>query len=376
MTGNGAGARVDAGTMVIDDSLINLGTSTGAGLTAQNPSADPASRTIIANHLTIVGGGAGSVGVLADATFPTARQTSTVTLVNSIVYGPGTSIRAVATNDGSQGGNSVATVTTSYSDYENSDAPAAPNGTATTTFGDGNLTVDPVFLDSAHGNFALRGGSPASPVIDRGQPGTGPPPVDRNGDSHFVDGDGNGSKIRDMGAFELAAAPNTSITAGPPGLTSDNTPLFTFRSDTGKAFECQIDSGAFQPCGSPVTTTPLADGPHRFTVRAIDAAFTVEVSPPTRTFTVDATAPETRFTKKAPKRFFKQKVKVKFAASEVGAHFQCKLDRRPWRACGSTFRFGVKVGKHVILVRAVDKAGNTDPSPARAKFKRLKRHHR
>jgi hypothetical protein len=372
MTGNGPGVWVDAGTLFIDDALINLGTSTGAGLRAANPSSAAFSRTINANHLTIGGGGAGSVGVLADATLPTAQQTSTVSLTNSIVYGPATSIRAVADNDGSPAANSVATVSTTYTDYEDSEAPAATHGTATTTFGDGVLTVNPQFLDPANANFALRGGSPASPVIDKGQPGTTPPTVDLNGDSHFVDGDGNGTKIRDMGAFELAAAPKTSIATGPNGLTSDNTPVFTFKSDTGKTFECQIDGGAFQACSSPVTTTPLPDGPRRFTVRATDAAFTVEVSPSTRTFTIDTVAPDTRFTKKAPKRFFKKKVKFKFASSEAGAHFQCKLDGRAWRACGSTFKYGVKRGKHTILVRAVDKADNSDKSPARYKFKRLK----
>ena len=95
------------------------------------------------------------------------------------------------------------------------------------------------------------------------------------------------------------------------------------------------------------------------------------MSPPTRSFTVDTVAPDTRFTKKAPKRFFKKKVKFKFASTEAGAHFQCKLDGRAWRNCGSTFKFGVKRGKHTILVRAVDRAGNTDKTPARYKFKRL-----
>ena len=373
MAGNGSVARVDAGTMVVDDALINLGTSTGAGLSAQNPTADPAPRTVIANHLTIVGGGTGSVGVLADATLATARQTSTVTLANSIVRGPDTSIRAAAGNNGSQGGNSVATVTTTYTDYQDSEAPQAPNGTATTSFDGVLVDVDPQFLDPANGNFALRGGSP---VVDKGQPGSAGPAVDLNGDPRVVDGDGNGTRVRDLGAYELAGPPKTSITGGPSGLTSDRTPVFTFKSDPGATFECRIDANAFQPCSSPVTTTPLPDGPHSFSVRARTAAFNVEVSPPTRTFTVDTVRPHTRFTKKAPKRFFKERVKFKFASSEAGARFQCKLDRQAWRSCGSTYKFGVKRGKHTLLVRAVDRAGNTDSSPARYKFKRLTRHHR
>ena len=186
--------------------------------------------------------------------------------------------------------------------------------------GAGNLPVDPSTRSSsipADGDLALRAGSP---VIDKGDQQR-ITPLDRNGDARVVDGDGNGSRIRDMGAFELADVPprKTTITAGPTGLTKDNTPVFTFRSDAGKTFECQVDGGAFQPCTSPVTTTPLPDGPHTFTVRATDAVFNVEAQPAHAHFTVDTVRPDTRFTKKAPKRFFKQKVKFKFASSEAGA---------------------------------------------------------
>ena len=92
---------------------------------------------------------------------------------------------------------------------------------------------------------------------------------------------------------------------------------------------------------------------------------------------MDTKAPDTKLTKKAPKRFYKPRVKFKFVSSEPGTKFQCMLDNLPWRSCKSPLRYAVKVGKHRLLVRAVDAAGNQDGSPARYKFKRVPRpkHH-
>ena len=168
-----------------------------------------------------------------------------------------------------------------------------------------------------------------SPVVDKGDPLTSTGD-DRNGDGRAFDGDGNGSPVPDMGAYELRdiTAPVTTFTARPPGWTNDNTPVFQFRSEDGARFECRLDGGAFQPCTSPTTTTALPDGPHSLTVRATDRVFNGEANPPTAGFTVDTVAPDTRFTKKAPKRFFKKKVKFKFAATEAGRALPVQA-RRP-----------------------------------------------
>ena len=366
-----AGAVVDAGTLLMDDSVIDLESSNATGLLAAGAGTTTAG--ISANHVTVVGGAVGSTGVLADATVPTARQTSTINLTNSIIRGPGTSIRAQAGNNGAQGGNSVATVDTSYTDYVTTAAAPGPNGTAAVNLGDGNLVnVDPQFLDPADENYALRAGSP---VVDKGQLGAGPPNLDRAGKARVVDGDGDGNRVRDMGAYELTdtVPPKTTITGGPTGATNDNTPVFTFRSGPDATFQCQVDGSAYQPCGSPVTTHPLPDGAHTFTVRAIDSALNVEPAPPTRSFTVDTTRPSTVLVKHPPKRFFRPKVKFKFSSHEAKAKFQCKVDGQPWRTCKSPFTYSVKVGKHRLLVRAIDAAGNLDRTPVRYKFKRLKR---
>lgn len=84
----------------------------------------------------------------------------------------------------------------------------------------------------------------------------------------------------------------------------------------------------------------------------------------------DKTAPETTITK-APKRKVKKgKVKVAFSSSESGGTFECKLDSGDYKACSSPATFRVKRGKHSILVRATDAAGNVDATPAEARFKR------
>jgi CSLREA domain-containing protein len=77
--------------------------------------------------------------------------------------------------------------------------------------------------------------------------------------------------------------------------------------------------------------------------------------------------------RKAPKKKSKSTTaKFKFSSSEKGSTFQCKLDKRPWRGCKSPKTYkGLKPGKHVFKVRAIDKAGHVDPTPARRKFEVL-----
>jgi hypothetical protein len=53
-----------------------------------------------------------------------------------------------------------------------------------------------------------------------------------------------------------------------------------------------------------------------------------------------------------------------FGSSEIGSRFECKFDRRPYRACVSPFRRKVGPGKHALRVRAIDALGLADPTPA------------
>jgi len=86
----------------------------------------------------------------------------------------------------------------------------------------------------------------------------------------------------------------------------------------------------------------------------------------------DTTPPQTRIRKGPKRKSESATAKFKFTSSEKGSTFQCKLDKKPWRRCKSPKTYkGLKPGKHVFKVRAVDKAGNVDPTPAKRKFEVL-----
>lgn len=83
----------------------------------------------------------------------------------------------------------------------------------------------------------------------------------------------------------------------------------------------------------------------------------------------DRTPPQTRILKGPKGKVAKTTAKFKFGSSEKGSTFRCKLDRKPYRVCKSPKTYkNLKPGKHVFKVRAVDRAGNIDPTAAKRKF--------
>jgi hypothetical protein len=97
-------------------------------------------------------------------------------------------------------------------------------------------------------------------------------------------------------------------------------------------------------------------------VRATDALGNVDATPASTTWTVaDTTPPETTITT-APSG---KTPSVSFAASEAST-FECSLDGAAWAACTSPASLTVADGTHTFRVRAIDAAGNVDPTPAGA----------
>ncbi|MFB1478904.1 Ig-like domain-containing protein [Corallococcus sp. RDP092CA] len=90
-----------------------------------------------------------------------------------------------------------------------------------------------------------------------------------------------------------SVAPDTVITSHPPVASNSPTATFTFQgTDADVAdFTCSLDDTSVA-CASPYTATGLEEGPHMFTVAAIDAVGNVDPSPASYTWTVDLTPPD------------------------------------------------------------------------------------
>jgi dienelactone hydrolase len=163
--------------------------------------------------------------------------------------------------------------------------------------------------------------------------------------------------------------PVTRFVLTPAELSSDASPTFDYMSsDVGSTYECRIDSVLeqdFTVCPRNKTLPALGDGEHVFEVRAVDQDDNADPTPLTFEFTVDTTAPNTTAKLKGSGK----PVKVEFSANEDGATFECKR-RGDWHKCKSPKTIKYPGGKDAVLrVRAIDRAGNVDESPAKVKLK-------
>jgi Divergent InlB B-repeat domain len=180
-------------------------------------------------------------------------------------------------------------------------------------------------------------------------------------------------------AFDLLVddvAPQTTITAGPNGQTSDSTPTFSFTStEAGSTFTCQVDSGPLSACVSPYQTDVLADGAHTFSVYATDSHGNEDMTPATRSFVVaggappDTDPPETTITAGPSGTTSDNTPTFSFSSDEADSSFVCELDQGLALPCTSPHTTeAMASGSHVFAVYARDSAGNVDATPATRTF--------
>lgn len=226
-------------------------------------------------------------------------------------------------------GKGDANLSISYSNFHvTGSEPISGDGTLNTATG--NIDANPQFVSAT--DFQLQ---PSSPSIDKGDPGAGLT-NDYLGALRPVDGDANGTAVRDQGAYEYQPPAPPADPADPADPANPADP-----SDPSDPANPNDPNGPTGNNGDP-----------------------------------DATAPDT-VKGKGPKAKLRKKATTFEFSSEAGASFNCTLDGKAVANCTSPMTVKrLKKGKHVFTAAAVDAAGNADPSPASWKFKVVKKHKR
>jgi CSLREA domain-containing protein len=250
-----------------------------------------------------------------------------------------------------------------------------------------DLTGDPML-----GPLANNGGPTqtmrllaGSPAIDKGksfgattdQRGAGFPRISDSATIANADG-GDGA---DIGAFErdVVAPHNPAIlTSIPKSPANNNHPKLKGLAEAGSIIRIYTTAGC---TGSPVkagqastfTTTGLpvtvADNTATtFRATATDAANNTSTCSPSFTYVEDSAPPNTTITS-ATISPAKHRAVFSFSSTEAGSTFRCRLDAQAYTNCASPKGYtGLAAGHHTFSVRAKDKAGNVDPTPATRGF--------
>lgn len=228
------------------------------------------------------------------------------------------------------------------------DGPSGPTNDATPTF---------AFTAPGAATCALDGADPApctSPVT-LGTLADGP---------HVFEVTAGGAA--DARSFRVdTIRPDVETDAG--GVVTEPQPQVVFTAEGGAATTCAIDGADAEPCVSPWTTPPLRNGSRTLYIRATDAAGNTGEA--VRVLQVQAAPPETRFTAGPDGDTESAAPEFGVAASRAGSRLQCWVDDAAPVACGATWRpAALTPGDHVAYARAVDAAGNADPTPAARAF--------
>jgi len=124
-----------------------------------------------------------------------------------------------------------------------------------------------------------------------------------------------------------------------------------------------VNTGAkYYPYGLKFNPT---EGTHQFEVRATDPAGKTDPSPALHNWTIDRTPPDTSITSRPSNPSGQASATFTFSSPEAGSDFECKLDTAAYESCASPKTYpSLSQGSHTFSVRARDRAGNTDATPA------------
>jgi cysteine-rich repeat protein len=184
----------------------------------------------------------------------------------------------------------------------------------------------------------------------------------------------NSSSPSSWRAFTVdAAAPATPTLREPrPGQAlAASTPNLSGTAEPGSTISVYVDGGTEPICTALATddgswnctaSSPLAEGDHTLTASAMDAVGNTGPRTLSTPFTVDTQAPDTSITRGPPVLAISEEAEFEFSSNEAGVSYECGLDTESFTPCLANDIF--PPGTYTLRVRAVDAAGNADPSPA------------
>src|SRR3954468_17976979 len=160
--------------------------------------------------------------------------------------------------------------------------------------------------------------------------------------------------------IDLRRPPRPLLNASPGELSAVATARFGFSdAEPEVGLKCRLDEGPLQTCTSPFAYDALADGAHRFTVLAQDAAGNTSVAA-AHGWTVDTQAPVAPSIVAAPAPLTAAAAaRFELSAAEAGVRLSCQLDGQPAPCDGAD---GLVDGEHTFTATAVDAAGNESPA--------------
>ena len=160
---------------------------------------------------------------------------------------------------------------------------------------------------------------------------------------------------------DLTAPVAPQVGSGPPARTASRDATVTFTGEAGGHFECALDDADFFFCSSPRDLSGLADGEHSLRMRQIDAAGNTGAAA-SRSWTVDATAPEAPELNGRPPALTNSAAAAFTFTGEPGGAFECSLDQAPFSGCATPQTLGpLADGSHQFRVRQKDDLNNTGP---------------
>ena len=185
-----------------------------------------------------------------------------------------------------------------------------------------------------------------------------------------TDRSGNVSGVVSSATFQVL---DTRIVSAPPSFSAGTTATFRFSTLAGFSFDCALDAAPLADCGTKLADNTLsksfsglAQGAHTFTVRARNGN-DIDHVPVRHTWTVDTVAPDTGLDPLIGPREGEVSTLFSTALSittNEPATIQCRLDSASFATCPASQPLaGLAAGQRRFEARAIDRAGNVDPSP-------------